>query len=277
VGLFCYDNKDMSSNVKPAKEFFEGVYPRNEFHELLLEFTEQVRENILTGKSHGERMHYFSSGLPLQTRYGQGAASKAPYINWHVVNIYYDIAKSRLLVAIQDSPERVILGGQASDIKQLVKDAKREQIAGKGNCYVYDTMSLPPQSNTALDNLYDAFMDLCCRVEALGVDDELWTSTWFSTPLSDMRKHTGLDRPPTAEEIKHERKRMLSSAKLAMLERDNFTCQNCLKSDITNGVILHVDHIIPVSKGGKTVPDNLQTLCQSCNLKKSNKMFGASN
>ena len=31
------------------------------------------------------------------------------------------------------------------------------------------------------------------------------------------------------------------------------------------------DHIVPWSKGGKTVPENLQMLCRKCNLKKGNK------
>ena len=31
------------------------------------------------------------------------------------------------------------------------------------------------------------------------------------------------------------------------------------------------DHIIPWSEGGKTVYDNLQMLCTSCNIAKSNK------
>ena len=33
---------------------------------------------------------------------------------------------------------------------------------------------------------------------------------------------------------------------------------------------LHVDHIMPYSKGGETVIENLQTLCSDCNLGKSN-------
>lgn len=38
-----------------------------------------------------------------------------------------------------------------------------------------------------------------------------------------------------------------------------------------DGVKLHVDHVIPVSRGGKSVMDNLQTLCEDCNCGKGNK------
>lgn len=35
-------------------------------------------------------------------------------------------------------------------------------------------------------------------------------------------------------------------------------------------VVLHIDHIEPVSRGGRTTRENLQFLCESHNLKKSN-------
>ena len=41
-------------------------------------------------------------------------------------------------------------------------------------------------------------------------------------------------------------------------------------------VKLHIDHIFPASKGGKTKRVNLQFLCQKCNLKKSDKVEGGS-
>ena len=34
----------------------------------------------------------------------------------------------------------------------------------------------------------------------------------------------------------------------------------------------HADHIIPYSKGGKTILKNAQALCAECNLKKGNKL-----
>lgn len=55
-----------------------------------------------------------------------------------------------------------------------------------------------------------------------------------------------------------------------VLKRDNFKCVYCGKSPATDSnVELHVDHIIPWSKGGETVIENLQTLCSKCNLGKS--------
>ncbi len=56
-----------------------------------------------------------------------------------------------------------------------------------------------------------------------------------------------------------------------VLKYDNFTCKQCGASPAKdNSVELHIDHIIPWSKGGETILENLQTLCQKCNLGKSN-------
>ena len=72
------------------------------------------------------------------------------------------------------------------------------------------------------------------------------------------------------ETINQERKIMNDYIRYNVLKRDNFSCQIC---GITakDGAKLQVDHIIPASKGGKTVMSNLQTLCERCNIGKSNK------
>lgn len=72
------------------------------------------------------------------------------------------------------------------------------------------------------------------------------------------------------ETIKQERKIMNDNIRYNVLKRDNFSCQIC-GIRAKDGAKLHVDHIIPVSKGGKTVMSNLQTLCERCNIGKSNK------
>lgn len=57
-----------------------------------------------------------------------------------------------------------------------------------------------------------------------------------------------------------------------VLQRDRFRCQLCGQSPASDlSCKLHVDHIIPFSKGGKTIFENLQTLCSNCNVGKSNR------
>lgn len=59
--------------------------------------------------------------------------------------------------------------------------------------------------------------------------------------------------------------------RLEVLKRDKFKCIFCGRSPATdNGVILHIDHVMPFSKGGKTELHNLQVLCLECNIGKSN-------
>lgn len=70
---------------------------------------------------------------------------------------------------------------------------------------------------------------------------------------------------------RYERSIMSDSIRYDVLKRDDFKCNTCGVSS-KDGAKLHVDHIVPVSKGGKTVSNNLQTLCERCNLGKSNKL-----
>ncbi|MFH1874657.1 MAG: HNH endonuclease [Pseudomonadota bacterium] len=57
-----------------------------------------------------------------------------------------------------------------------------------------------------------------------------------------------------------------------VLRRDRFMCVACGRNPPQNpGCILHIDHIIPWSKNGKTEINNLRTLCEQCNIGRSNK------
>lgn len=55
-----------------------------------------------------------------------------------------------------------------------------------------------------------------------------------------------------------------------ILTRDNYSCKKCGSSPAKDSKVkLHIDHIIPWSKGGETNIENLETLCNKCNLGKS--------
>lgn len=54
-----------------------------------------------------------------------------------------------------------------------------------------------------------------------------------------------------------------------VLQRDRFACCACGASPARSpGIELHVDHILAWSSGGETTFENLQTLCEACNLGK---------
>lgn len=70
---------------------------------------------------------------------------------------------------------------------------------------------------------------------------------------------------------KNQRKLMTKELRKRIMIRDNYTCQMCGKY-MPDEVGLHIDHIVPVSKGGKTIESNLQVLCSKCNGRKSNNL-----
>jgi len=73
------------------------------------------------------------------------------------------------------------------------------------------------------------------------------------------------------QSIEYQRALMTDSKRYDILKRDNFMCKICGRT-ADEGAKLEVDHIIPVSKGGKTVDSNLQTLCKECNRGKGAKL-----
>jgi hypothetical protein len=100
-------------------------------------------------------------------------------------------------------------------------------------------------------------------------------STWMKALEQFIEFANSQDRtPPTPSEAStgHRTSRDPSlRLRFRILKRDNFSCKACGASPaLTPGLELHVDHIIAWSLGGETVEENLQTLCEVCNLGKSN-------
>ena len=65
------------------------------------------------------------------------------------------------------------------------------------------------------------------------------------------------------------RKPISKALRFEVFKRDSFTCQYCGRS--APDVVLQVDHIQPVSKGGQNDILNLITSCRDCNLGKGAK------
>ena len=71
----------------------------------------------------------------------------------------------------------------------------------------------------------------------------------------------------TNAKVKSRRKTISKKVRFEVFKRDSFTCQYCGRK--SPEVVLHIDHITPVSKGGTNSLMNLVTSCIDCNLGKS--------
>ena len=74
------------------------------------------------------------------------------------------------------------------------------------------------------------------------------------------------------KKLKRRKQHIPKRLRYQIFEKDKFCCVSCGRGPRTHrGLVLHVDHIIPESKGGRTSPNNLQTMCQDCNEGKGNR------
>ncbi len=108
--------------------------------------------------------------------------------------------------------------------------------------------------------------------------DEICVGEWIDGEIISTQNTTIAENKceKSSNDIKvvHTTRRDVSvSMRFQVFKRDNFKCCICGASPAKDPSIeLHIDHIIPWSKGGETVMDNLQTLCSRCNLGKSDSV-----
>ena len=93
----------------------------------------------------------------------------------------------------------------------------------------------------------------------------------FSSDKVDKKEKASSNIVEVSPKKQHRTSRQIGAGlRYQVLKRDNYKCCICGASPAKDPSIeLHIDHIIPWSKGGETVIDNLQTLCSRCNLGKS--------
>ncbi len=99
------------------------------------------------------------------------------------------------------------------------------------------------------------------------------TTLTLDTPTIDAVIETMSQKIRFRKSVAGQRALMTSALRNFIKTRDNHTCRYCSVSLAAEPhLLLEVDHVIPVSKGGLSTPDNLQTLCWRCNRTKSNKV-----
>jgi len=118
-------------------------------------------------------------------------------------------------------------------------------------------------------NPYDGFNHLVLRFS--GIEEKYTRKEFFEEAIKALNRHWKIIGHFLKKgELPKKRKRKnlhYSSLKWKIFKRDNFTCQNCGSQEF-----LELDHIIPISKGGKEKKENYQTLCKKCNVRKKDNL-----
>ncbi|WP_166873722.1 HNH endonuclease [Salinibacterium sp. ZJ450] len=99
------------------------------------------------------------------------------------------------------------------------------------------------------------------------------TRIQLNTPTLESLSATLVEKIRWTKSAAGQRALMTARLRGQIKERDRHTCLQCGVSLAAEPhLLLEVDHMMPVSKGGLSVPENLQTLCWRCNRTKGAKI-----
>ncbi len=205
--------------------------------------------------------------------------SKAKYDKYELIHLLDEnILKDNKLVqaAVIVANNRILYGKYLEAVEQLQSKATREQarklhIPYKKYIKYENALFLEQQLKPTVDS------DVICIAEYTSPQGRNHYSKTATYKIDEMpERHAILQQQIASldsEETRRKRARSKMTDKLrySILKRDGFRCKICGRT-AEDGVKLHVDHIMPVSKGGETISSNLRTLCETCNWGKSDEI-----
>ena len=164
------------------------------------------------------------------------------------------------------------------DAKQIIENYKGEyqQYLGDVPAYVMENDEAGFYSRLGFTNIDESVLTIEYKFSYTsggGMAQRSFTVPMTEETIGELIKT--LESKLTASAFaKEQRNLMTKKLREFIKSRDNFTCCNCGNSTHKEpNLLLEIDHIIPVAKGGQTVKENLQTLCWKCNRAKSDKII----
>lgn len=142
------------------------VLNENAFEQSFEAFIKQADANALSGKGAGGQTPFGFSGKPkcdgadVCTHYGQGGASKTPYLNWWVVSIYYIPDTGNITMGIEENRYPHLKEMAVKPLRYVQIGNKKEQIA-----VFYSTT----KGSVNYAELYESFLNVCEEVMRLGL------------------------------------------------------------------------------------------------------------
>ena len=132
------------------------------FENAFVKFIEQADKNAVSKKANGDRIpDGFSEpvecdGRFFRQRFGQGANSQSPYMNWWVVSIYYVVGSGEIIVGIEENRYPQIK--EMSPLDLISVGRKKTKVA-----MFYKTT----KHSINYIELYDRFISVCEEVMSI--------------------------------------------------------------------------------------------------------------
>lgn len=143
-----------------------------------------------------------------------------------------------------------------------------DKITGEQYCINNHTLDIPFK-NVSIIDVHNAFCIIFDTLLEEPTENTPYTNFDYWNAI--IIQYFKIVMKQTKPEKKSKRKALSGKTRLDVMERDDYKCQMCGRT-VEDGVKLHIDHIVPVSKGGGNDIDNLQVLCHECNLAKHDRM-----
>ena len=162
---------ELRKNV--TAELFEKAY---------LKFVEQANKNAVTGKAMGGKTPFgFSEknkfdGADFLQQFGQGAASKSPYMNWWTVSIYYTVETGSIILGIEENRYPALNSIKIKPLTFKRIGNKNEDIA-----VFYEAT----KETVNYTELHECFLNVCEEVIRLGLHGEKADSNDWYPSLSE--------------------------------------------------------------------------------------------
>ena len=160
---------------------------------------------------------------------------------------------------------------EADNMKNETIDSKASMLFKQENIQLVYSQLIREKQKAIIKNTSKINSDLISKIDKYKNENETIIEFIESAILKSLPKEIS-----TQEKLKqiNRRRSINDTTRYAVLERAGFKCQCCgIKPLKDNDVILHIDHIIPHSLGGSDNVDNLQVLCDKCNLSKQNRFI----
>lgn len=122
---------------------------------------------------------------------------------------------------------------------------------------------------------HKARKDIYCVESLIEAFDDIFAPQHNCCSGGNDKKFSGTDLAKAYQKklkAQHQKTRsyLKPSLRFKILHRDQYRCQTCGAS-AASGADLHVDHILPISKGGTNEESNLRALCFECNIGRGNR------